>query len=126
MTFKFNREYVLLVNMDKRLSPYMEDIKNLLYKYAGGDMDLRAVVILAWEIEENPSAELRMLLISDGEEYLEKEDVALNGKTVKIIMMGKNRFTDIFPNLSINTLLSRGLVLYGNEFLREWALEGNE
>jgi hypothetical protein len=119
--FKFSNEYVILVNTDKKLAPYMNDVKTLVSTHAERVEDLRSVAVLpAHGDEENPSADLKIILIREKEEYSEETGTISNGKTVKTIVSGKNKLKTTFPNLNADILLSKGLVLYGDEFLKEW------
>jgi hypothetical protein len=115
-TFKFSNEYLILVNTDKRLAPYMEDVKTLVSRRAEKAEGLRSVVLLpTCEIEENPDIDLKIILISEKEEYSEEVEAASNGRMVKIIVSGKNK--EAISHLNTDALSSKGLVLYGDEFL---------
>ncbi|MEM3030048.1 MAG: hypothetical protein QXW09_07960 [Thermoproteota archaeon] len=125
--FKFNQEYVILVNTDKKLAPYVSDVKTLISTYSEKVEGLRSIIVLpAYEIEENPEAELKIILIPEKDEYSEKTEISSTGRPVKIVIAGKNRVKAVFPNLNPDTLLSKGLVLYGDEYLKGWVSEKNE
>lgn len=123
-TFKFNDEYIILVNTDKKLAPYIGDLKNTVYQHANNVKDLRSVVVVpSWELEK-PDADFKILLISAGEEYSEATEVTSNGKTVKTIIVGEEKLNTL-PNLNVDTLSSKGLVLYGDELLKGLSSKNN-
>jgi len=120
INFKFKEEYTILVNTDRELAPYLGKVKKLLSERTKNIRDLKSIIVLQGrDLDDKLNGNVNILIMTDGRGYAESINNASEGRILKTITVGAGSFSKAFPNLTLEILASRGLILYGDEFLKE-------
>ncbi|MGQ9597743.1 MAG: hypothetical protein ACUVUS_10355, partial [Thermoproteota archaeon] len=93
--FKFKDEYVILVNTDERLTPYIRSMKRMVSKYVKTIEDLKSVMIIHGSKSGILNSNLNLIFVAGGDKYLES-----NEGDVKVIIVGEKTFSNIIRELS--------------------------
>lgn len=106
--FKFNDEYVILINTDKDLARAMGMLNRIIPKYSGGVRDLKSVLILKNNSKQDG---LNLLIVreeGDSSEFFED--------SIKVTILGIEGLRRMLQDRG--QALSESIVLYGEEFVK--------
>ncbi|MEM3713294.1 MAG: hypothetical protein QXR97_07150 [Thermoproteota archaeon] len=109
--FKFNDEYVILINTDKDLARNIKVLNRIISKYSGEVKDLKSVLILK---NNNGQDGLNLVIVRE-----ENGQTELFENNIKVKILGKKSFEKMLQNLNMEAVKSQSIIIYGEEFVNK-------